>query len=96
MASFAVIYDANVLYPAPLRSVLMFLAQTDLFRARWTLVIHEEWGFFHSPPTGLQSLCAVFANEREGQLCVLRSWEHWEDIHAMRHAPFPSPRPDAA
>jgi predicted nucleic acid-binding protein len=43
MASFTVIYDANVLYPAPLRSVLMFLAQTDLFRARWTLDIHEEW-----------------------------------------------------
>ena len=43
MAAFTVIYDANVLYPAPLRSVLMFLAQTDLFRARWTLDIHEEW-----------------------------------------------------
>lgn len=43
MATFTVIYDANVLYPAPLRSVLMFLAQTDLFRARWTLEIHEEW-----------------------------------------------------
>jgi len=26
MATFTVIYDANVLYPAPLRSVLMFLA----------------------------------------------------------------------
>ena len=43
MASFTVIYDANVLYPAPLRSILMFLAQTDLFRARWTMDIHEEW-----------------------------------------------------
>jgi hypothetical protein len=43
MASFTVIYDANVLYPAPLRSILMFLAQVDLFRARWTMDIHEEW-----------------------------------------------------
>ena len=43
MATFTVIYDANVLYPAPLRSVLMFLAQTELFRARWTWAIHEEW-----------------------------------------------------
>ncbi len=42
MATFKVIYDANVLDPAPLRSILMFLAQTDLFRARWTLDIHEE------------------------------------------------------
>lgn len=38
-----VIYDACVLYPAPLRSLLMYLALTDLFRARWTNDIHEEW-----------------------------------------------------
>lgn len=40
---FTVIYDACVLYPAPLRSLLMYLALTDLFRARWTNDIHEEW-----------------------------------------------------
>ncbi len=38
-----VVYDACVLYPAPLRSLLMYLALTDLFRARWTDAIHEEW-----------------------------------------------------
>jgi hypothetical protein len=38
-----VIYDACVLYPAPLRSFLMYLALTDLFSARWTHEIHEEW-----------------------------------------------------
>lgn len=43
MATFTVIYDANVLYPSPLRSVLMYLALTGLFRARWTMEIHEEW-----------------------------------------------------
>lgn len=43
MASFTVIYDANVLYPAPLRDLLMRLALTDLFRARWTEDIHDEW-----------------------------------------------------
>lgn len=43
MASFTVLYDACVLYPAPLRSLLMYLAMTDLFRARWTDAIHEEW-----------------------------------------------------
>lgn len=36
------VYDACVLYPAPLRSLLMYLALTDLFRARWTDAIHEE------------------------------------------------------
>ena len=43
MAKFSVIYDACVLYPAPLRDLLMQLAVTDLFKARWTDQIHEEW-----------------------------------------------------
>jgi predicted nucleic acid-binding protein len=43
MSQFTVVYDACVLYPAPLRSFLMYLAVTDLFRARWTNDIHEEW-----------------------------------------------------
>ncbi|HVX61856.1 MAG TPA: PIN domain-containing protein [Pirellulales bacterium] len=37
------VYDANVLYPAPLRDLLLRLAQTGLVRAKWTDVIHEEW-----------------------------------------------------
>lgn len=37
------IYDACVLYPAPLRDLLIRLARTGLFRARWTEVIHDEW-----------------------------------------------------
>lgn len=42
-SSFTVIYDACVLYPAPLRDFLMRLALTDLYRARWTDRIHDEW-----------------------------------------------------
>lgn len=42
MASFTVIYDANVLYPAPLRDLLIRLAKTDLVRARWTDEILDE------------------------------------------------------
>ena len=41
--AFATIYDACVLYPAPLRDLLMHLAVTDMFRARWTAAIHAEW-----------------------------------------------------
>jgi len=37
------IYDACVLYPAPLRDLLMHLALTGLFQAKWTEAIHEEW-----------------------------------------------------
>lgn len=42
-SSFTVLYDANVLYSAPLRDLLMRLAVTGLFRAKWTEEIHEEW-----------------------------------------------------
>lgn len=43
MASFTAVFDACVLYPAPVRDLLMHLALTDLFRARWTNEIHDEW-----------------------------------------------------
>lgn len=42
-SNFTALYDACILYPAPLRDLLMQLAMTDLFRARWTDEIHEEW-----------------------------------------------------
>jgi len=43
MSRFTVVYDACVLYPAPLRDTLMRLALTGLFKAHWTDRIHEEW-----------------------------------------------------
>jgi len=42
-SNFTVIYDACVLYPAPLRDLRLRLPLTDLYRARWTDRIHEEW-----------------------------------------------------
>lgn len=38
-----VVLDACVLYPAPLRDVLVELAVGDLFRGRRTEEIHDEW-----------------------------------------------------
>ena len=43
MASLAALFDSCVLYPAPLRDLLMQLALTDRFRAKWTEAIHAEW-----------------------------------------------------
>lgn len=43
MANFVAVYDACVLYPAPLRDLLMHLALSGLYRARWTARIHDEW-----------------------------------------------------
>lgn len=42
-SEFTVVYDACVLYPAQLRDLLLHLAMTDLFRAKWSAHIHEEW-----------------------------------------------------
>jgi predicted nucleic acid-binding protein len=37
------VFDANVLYPAPLRDLLIRLARAGLVGARWTNRIHDEW-----------------------------------------------------
>lgn len=37
------IYDANVLYPAPIRDLFLRIAQSGLVFARWTELIHDEW-----------------------------------------------------
>jgi predicted nucleic acid-binding protein len=43
LPTFTAFYDASVLYPAPLRDLLMHLAVTDLFRAKWSDRVHDEW-----------------------------------------------------
>jgi predicted nucleic acid-binding protein len=35
--------DASVLYPAPVRDLLLELAVSDLYRAKWSNAVHEEW-----------------------------------------------------
>jgi hypothetical protein len=40
---FTVLFDACVLYPAPLRDLLIELASNGMFRGRWTDRIHDEW-----------------------------------------------------
>lgn len=42
-APVAAFLDANVLYPALLRSILMRLALADLYRPLWSDAVHEEW-----------------------------------------------------
>ena len=43
MSHYTALLDANVLYPAPIRDILLQLAVEDLFRAKWTTDIHREW-----------------------------------------------------
>jgi len=42
-ARVVVFLDASVFYPALLRNLLMHLALRDLFKARWSDRVHEEW-----------------------------------------------------
>src|SRR5258708_29548982 len=43
VSGFAAFHDASVLYPSELRNLLMHLALTGLFRAKWSAAVHEEW-----------------------------------------------------
>ncbi|WP_044531658.1 PIN domain-containing protein [Herbaspirillum sp. B65] len=40
---YTAILDACVLYPAPLRDLLLHLAEAGRFQARWSAAIHDEW-----------------------------------------------------
>ena len=42
-ATYTAVLDACVLYPAPLRDMLLSLASAGLFHARWTPDIEHEW-----------------------------------------------------
>jgi len=43
LGQFTAFLDASVLYPAPLRDLLLELAVADLYRAKWSDAVHEEW-----------------------------------------------------
>lgn len=80
MSSFTAFYDANVLYPAPLRDLLMHLALTDLFRAKWSEKVHEEWmeNLLHDRPDltreNLEKTRRLMdANVRD---CLVEDYEH--------------------
>jgi len=43
LGNFTAFLDASALYPAPLRDLLLELAVADLYRAKWSDAVHEEW-----------------------------------------------------
>ncbi len=52
--AFVAVYDANVLYPASLRDLLIRLAQTGTFQAKWTdQILDEVFGAVLSAQPGL-------------------------------------------
>jgi hypothetical protein len=65
VTAFTALFDACVLYPNVLRHLLMHLALTDLFRARWSASIQEEWvrnvleDYPDIPPSRLNRTCKL-------------------------------------
>jgi predicted nucleic acid-binding protein len=43
LANLTAFLDASALYPAPLRDLLLELAVSDLYRAKWSDAVHAEW-----------------------------------------------------
>ena len=43
ISTFTAVIDANVFFGARLRSLVLYLAQTKMFRARWSEEINDEW-----------------------------------------------------
>ena len=43
MPTLTAFFDANILYSSDLRNLLIRLALTGLFQAKWSVRIHEEW-----------------------------------------------------
>ena len=80
MANFIVVYDACVFYPAPLRDLLIRLAMTRRFRARWTTKIHEEWTrnlLANRKDLTQQQLDRAVANINKAvEDCLINGYEH--------------------
>lgn len=81
MASFAVLYDACIFYPAPLRDLMVRLAMTREFRARWTLQIQEEWirALLRSRPDLQEKSLRQAAKNMDKAVpdCLVEGYEPW-------------------
>lgn len=81
-ARYTAVLDANVLYPALLRDVLLSLAHADLYSAKWTHHIRAEWTrslLKDHPVMGTQIAAAAEAMEVAIPDCLVNSYEHLID-----------------
>ncbi|WP_238587661.1 PIN domain-containing protein [Caenimonas sp. SL110] len=71
--------DANVLYPALLRDLLLSLAHADLYSAKWTPHIRDEWtrSLLRDRPTMTEKIrMAASAMEEAIPDCLVTGYEH--------------------
>jgi predicted nucleic acid-binding protein len=78
-AFYTAVLDANVLYPAMLRDVLLSLAHADLYSAKWSAHIREEWtrSLVKDRP-GMEEKVAAAAQAMEEAIpdCLVNGYEH--------------------
>ena len=79
---YTAVLDANVLYPALLRDVLLSLAHADLYSAKWSAHIREEWmrSLLRDRP-GMEAQIAAAAQAMEEAIpdCLVCGYEHLID-----------------
>lgn len=84
-ARYTVVLDANVLYPALLRDVLLSLAHADLYSAKWSAHIREEWTrslLKDRPHMSVKIQAAVETMEVAIPDCLVTGYEHLiEGLH---------------
>jgi hypothetical protein len=79
VASYSVVVDACVLYPQILRDLLLNLAGTGLFHARWTERINQEWVkklLSKNPDRRVQVLRTLELVNRTVEDCLITGYEH--------------------
>jgi hypothetical protein len=81
-ARYTALLDANVLYPATLRDLLLSLARDGLYHARWSERIQDEWVrslLARRPdlePAALRRTCELMAQAVPDS--VVQGWQHIE------------------
>ncbi len=78
-AQYTAVLDANVLYPALLRNLLLSLADADLYSAKWSRHIRDEWTrslLRDRPDMRAQVAAAAQAMENAIPDCLVSGYEH--------------------
>jgi predicted nucleic acid-binding protein len=91
-ARYTAVLDANTLYPAPLRDLLLSLATEGLYHARWTARIHDEWvrNLVHKRPEIAPRLAALVALMNQSVPdCLI---DNYESLVAGLQLPDPDDR----
>jgi hypothetical protein len=96
---YTVVLDACVLYPAPLRDLLLSLAAAGVFHARWTQLIQDEWvrnlavnrpdlnprERLRKPRKTAQEMIATYEMQGLPQTCKILRGRRGSDLN-MRHS----------